>query len=67
MPVHEVLQASFRFKIQANNLMQDTTSSYSRFKISTQAQLRPDHVALQASFRLKIRAHTLMKDTAFSY
>jgi hypothetical protein len=53
-PDHMALQASYKFEIRAHNMMQDTTSPYSRIKISTQFQLRPDHVALQVSFRLKI-------------
>jgi hypothetical protein len=60
-------KASFRHKIRAHSLMQDTASSYKRIKITTQALLRPDHDTLQASYRLKYWTHTLMQDTASSY
>jgi hypothetical protein len=46
-------KASFRLKIRAHTLMQDTTSSFKQIKISTQALLRPNHEALQASYRLE--------------
>jgi hypothetical protein len=36
--------------------MQDTASSYSRQKHSTQDMVRLNHVALKASFRLKVQA-----------
>jgi hypothetical protein len=45
--------ASFRLKIRAHTLMQDTTSSFKQIKISTQALYRPDHEVLQASYRLE--------------
>jgi hypothetical protein len=60
-------KASFRLKIRAHTLMQDTTSSFKQIKIPTQALLRLDHEALQASYRLKFWTHTLMQDTASLY